>query len=96
MVTGPAGVSEIWGSVRSVTAGTVPGVTQSSEAKTEELPLVGALHHPRLPVRKAGPQAVRSRARVSLEVLEATSAGLQDLEDQRRRENPQARNAKAP
>ena len=80
------GVSEIWGGVRSVGPGTVPGVTQSSEAKTERLPVVGALQHPPLPHRDNGVHAVRTRVRVPLDVLEATSAGLRGLDDQHRRE----------
>jgi hypothetical protein len=59
-------------------------VTQSSEAKTERLPIVGALHQ--LPVRDNGAQAVRIRVRVPLDVLEATSAGLRELDDHHRRE----------
>ena len=81
-----SGVSEIWGSARSRCAGTVPGVTQSSDAKTERLPIVGALARPHLPVRDNGAQAVRIRVRVPLDVLEATSAGLRQLDDQHRRE----------
>jgi hypothetical protein len=61
-------------------------VTQSSEAKTERLPIVGALAHRRLPVRDNGVQAVRIRVRVPLDVLEATSAGLRQLDEQNRRE----------
>ncbi|WP_456844641.1 hypothetical protein [Cellulomonas sp. P5_C6] len=61
-------------------------MTQSSEAKTERLPVVGALTNPHLPHRENGVQAVRVRVRVPLEVLEATSAGLRDLDDQQRRE----------
>jgi hypothetical protein len=81
-----SGVSEIWAGVRLGWAGTVPGVTQSSEAKTERLPVVGALTQPHLPTRDNGVQAVRIRVRVPLEVLEATSAGLRGLDDQHRRE----------
>ena len=80
------GVSEIWGSVRSRWGGTVPGVTQSSDAKTERLPIVGALARPHLPVRDNGVQAIRIRVRVPLDVLEATSAGLRELDEHNRRE----------
>ena len=59
-------------------------MTQSSEAKTERLPIVGALPH--LPVRDSAAHAVRIRVRVPLDVLEATSAGLRALDDQHRRE----------
>jgi hypothetical protein len=59
-------------------------VTQSSEAKTERLPIVGAL--PPLPVRDNGAQAIRIRVRVPLDILEATSAGLRELDDHHRRE----------
>ncbi|GEK23363.1 hypothetical protein [Cellulomonas xylanilytica] len=61
-------------------------MTQSSEAKTERLPVVGALAHPNLPVRDNGVQAVRIRVRVPLDILEATSAGLRELDDHNRRE----------
>jgi hypothetical protein len=61
-------------------------VTQSSEATTELLPTVGALAHPHLPVRQNGVQATRTRVRVPLDVLEATSAGLRELDEQHRRE----------
>jgi hypothetical protein len=81
-----SGASEIWAGVRLGGAGTVPGVTQSSEAQTERLPVVGALQHPPLPHRENGVQAVRVRVRVPLEVLEATSAGLRGLDEQHRRE----------
>ena len=79
-------MSEIWGSARSRSAGTVPGVTQSSDAKTERLPVVGALARPLLPVRDNGVQAIRIRVRVPLDVLEATSAGLRELDEHNRRE----------
>ncbi|NUU18881.1 hypothetical protein HP550_16640 [Cellulomonas humilata] len=61
-------------------------MTQSSDAKTELLPVVGALHHSHLPTRDNGVQAIRIRVRVPLDVLEATSAGLRELDDQHRRE----------
>lgn len=61
-------------------------MTQSSDAKTERLPIVGALARPLLPVRDTGVQAVRIRVRVPLDVLEATSAGLRELDEQHRRE----------
>lgn len=61
-------------------------MTQSSEAETELLPVVGALHHPPLPARDNGAQAIRVRVRVPLDVLEATSAGLRGLDDRHRRE----------
>ncbi|MBO3085012.1 hypothetical protein [Cellulomonas fengjieae] len=61
-------------------------MTQSSEARTEALPVVvGALTH-RLPARPAGNHPVRVRVRVPLDVLEATSAGLRGLDDKRRSE----------
>jgi hypothetical protein len=47
---------------------------------------VGALHHSRLPARDNGVQAIRIRVRVPLDVLEATSAGLRELDEQQRRE----------
>ncbi len=77
-------MSEIGAGVRYVRPGTVPGVTQTSEAPTEILPVVGALAHHRLPIRDSGAQAVRVRVRVPLEVLEATSAGLRGLDDHHR------------
>ena len=80
------GESEMRGSVPSAPAGTVPGVTQSSDAPTQRLPVVGALAHPHLPARPSGAQTVRNRGRVSLEVLEATRAGLGALDDVHRRE----------
>ena len=61
-------------------------MTQSSEAQTELLPVVGALHQSHLPARDNGVQAVRIRVRVPLDVLEATSAGLRQLDDHHRRE----------
>ena len=61
-------------------------MTQSSDAKTERLPIVGALTPAHLPIRDNGAQAVRIRVRVPLDVLEATSAGLRALDDQHRRE----------
>ena len=45
---------------------------------------MGAL--PPLPVRDNGVQAIRVRVRVPLDVLEATSAGLRELDDHHRRE----------
>lgn len=47
---------------------------------------MGALARPLLPVRDTGVQAVRIRVRVPLDVLEATSAGLRELDEQHRRE----------
>ena len=62
-------------------------MTQSSDAKTERLPIVGALARPLIcPIRDNGAQAIRIRVRVPLDVLEATSAGLRALDDQHRRE----------
>ena len=61
-------------------------MTQSSDAKTERLPIVGALARPLLPVRENGVQAIRIRVRVPLDVLEATSAGLRELDENNRRE----------
>ena len=61
-------------------------MTQSSDAKTERLPVVGALARPLLPVRDNGVQAIRTRVRVPLDVLEATSAGLRQLDEHNRRE----------
>ncbi|KQY46019.1 hypothetical protein [Cellulomonas sp. Root137] len=61
-------------------------MTQSSDAQTELLPVVGALHQNPLPARDNGVQAIRIRVRVPLDVLEATSAGLRELDDHHRRE----------
>ena len=47
---------------------------------------MGALARPLLPVRDTAVQAVRIRVRVPLDVLEATSAGLRELDEQHRRE----------
>ncbi|WP_315096409.1 hypothetical protein [uncultured Cellulomonas sp.] len=61
-------------------------MTQSSDTQTERLPVVGALAHSQLPKRENGVQTVRTRSRVSLEILEAASAGLHGLDEQHRRE----------
>ncbi|MEZ0446773.1 hypothetical protein [Cellulomonas sp. ICMP 17802] len=61
-------------------------MTQSSEAQTERLPVVGALTKHPLPHRDNGVQAVRVRVRVPLDVLEATNDGLRGLDEQHRRE----------
>ena len=47
---------------------------------------MGALARPLLPVRDNGVQAIRTRVRVPLDVLEATSAGLRQLDEHNRRE----------